>query len=401
MKIVPILFFLAITLILLGCKKDSRPELPEISVINIGQESDWDYWVVGKNDYYYIKAENSLPKSVLFHSSEADKDYSIFFTEDGMPDKVVVDDYIFIFRNFNGRRVDLGIINPTGDIEILRELETDFDWSNITLKNANSIEEWIDVIRWTGRVVAGVPCALSIATAVSTSGITTPLALWSCGNYILKLSGDLAKHEGNIHNGFTDFVDTYGDALLIANCSGGDAKACIFSSSARGYSELADYLEQIETTRAEDVQTTEAALDFGYGDVQITLVWNNEADLDLHVFDPNDEEIWWKYPSSYSGGVLDVDDIDGYGPENVYWSKRGAPTGNYEVYIHYYVWDDQPWRPYTSNYTVLINAFGRIKKFSGSIVLGKTIHIQDFDENGLKSANIRGQFKISAAKKIK
>lgn len=140
-------------------------------------------------------------------------------------------------------------------------------------------------------------------------------------------------------------------------------------------------------------------MEYGYGDVQITLVWDNKADLDLHVYDPYNEEIWWKYKYSYSGGILDVDDINGYGPENIYWPKGEAPIGNYEVYLHYYVWEDEPWRPSTSNYTILINAFGSFKKYAGSIALDETIPIQDFDQTGLKSATIRRSFTISKLKK--
>lgn len=384
-----------------SCKKKSIPELPklpEISVVNISQESDWDYWVVGKKDYYYLKTENSLPKSVLFHSSEANKDYSIFFTDDGRIDKVAVDNYIFILRNFKGNKVDIGIIDPKGNIEILREVATDYDWTNLTQKSAG-ISSNESVIRWTGRVVAGVPCLLSVLEASGTGGALAPLAFWKCGNYLLKLSNDIATNEFDIHNGITNFINSYGDALLVYNCSGADPTGCLIGLSSRGYSQMANNLNQIEGTRSGDVQTTEAALGYGYGDVQATLIWNNNADLDLHVIDPSGEEIWWHNKYSYSGGILDVDDINGYGPENIYWPQGEATNGNYEVYIHYYKWPNETWRPSTSNYTVLLTAFGRIKKFSGSIALDETIHIQDFDQNGLKSATVEKSFTISKLKK--
>lgn len=402
MKNKSVLLLLVFTLTLVGCKKkDSKPELPDLTVVDISMESDWDYWVVGKADYYYIKAENSKPKTVLFHSSEANKDYSIFFTADGKPDKVAVDGYIFVFRNFKGTKVDVGIINPKGEIEILRQLESGCDWSTLSLKSATLDPQWSDVIRWTGRVVGAVPCILSIAATGSTIGIATGIMLWTCGNYILKLSGDIMKNEYNVHNGITDFVDFYSITSLTTNCQSPDPTFCIAGLAAKGLSLTADELEKIENIRSADVQTTEGVLDYGYGDVQITLVWDNTADLDLHVYDPNSEEIWWKYKYSSSGGILDVDDTNGYGPENVYWAKGKAPPGNYKVYLKYYVWEDEPWRPARSNYTILINAFGRVKKYSGSIALGETIHIQDFDQNSFKSATVSDPFKISSAKKIK
>jgi len=83
---------------------------------------------------------------------------------------------------------------------------------------------------------------------------------------------------------------------------------------------------------------TEPAL--GTGDVQVTLRWSGDADIDLHVFDPFGEEIWFSNEEATSGGRLDVDGnagCDGSPPvENVFWPFGGAPSGNYDVYVVYY-----------------------------------------------------------------
>ena len=78
----------------------------------------------------------------------------------------------------------------------------------------------------------------------------------------------------------------------------------------------------------------------GTGDVQVTLRWDNTADLDLHVIDPANEEIWFGSSSSTSGGQLDVDanaGCSGDAPvENVFWPAGGAPNGVYQVSVVYY-----------------------------------------------------------------
>jgi hypothetical protein len=78
----------------------------------------------------------------------------------------------------------------------------------------------------------------------------------------------------------------------------------------------------------------------GTGDVQVTLRWDNTADLDLHVIDPAAEEIWFGSSSSTSGGQLDVDanaGCSGDPPvENIYWPTGGAPSGTYQVSVVYY-----------------------------------------------------------------
>lgn len=91
------------------------------------------------------------------------------------------------------------------------------------------------------------------------------------------------------------------------------------------------------TTPPATTGTTEPPL--GTGDVQVTLRWSGTADLDLHVTDPNGEEISFLATTSSSGGQLDVDCIPGTscaadGPhvENVFWPTGGAPSGDYSAF---------------------------------------------------------------------
>ncbi|MCF8364308.1 MAG: hypothetical protein K9H16_00910 [Bacteroidales bacterium] len=373
--------FIAIVFLMLNysCKKDeeSKPQQPDISVVDVSQTTDWDYWVAGKKDYYFIQTENSKPSVVEFHSYDANKDISIFFSADGLPQKLVVSNYIYLFDNFNGNKVDIGVVYPNGDIEILREVESDADWD--IYKNAVTIDDWSDLVRWTGRVVSGVPCALGVGATVATGGVGWPLAAFTCGNYLLGLSSDIAQNEFDVHNGFTEFVDQYGTVSTYYGCTTDFGVSCLTDLSSNALGDIADHLQELEN-KAEDVNTTEAALYAGSGDVQITLTWNNEADIDLHVFDPDNNEIYWMNPGSPSGGVLDYDDIDGYGPENIYWPKDEAPSGIYSVLIHHYPWEE---KPQSAGFTVLINAFGHVEKFTGSISYDQTISIAEFSENGI------------------
>ena len=385
---------MVIALAIAGCNKDSDTvqTVPDISVIDVGGQSGWNYCVLGLEDYYFIKTENAMPATVLFHSQEAGRDYSVTLSETGTLDKVVIDDYIFSFRNPNGTKVDIGVVYPTGEVEILREVETGFNWDNLPLKSTESFEEWSDVIRWTGRVVSGVPCGLAAAVAVSSGGIATPVAAWACGNYILSLSNDIAVNELEINNGFTDFVGTYGNAQTAISCGSGELIDCSSDAIAMAFSAWADAQEEMEN-REEDLQAMESALEYGYGDVQITLTWDNEADLDLHVFEPSGEEIYYLHDVSATGGTLDVDDTDGFGPENIYWPTGMAPDGTYEVYVHQY-----SSAPASSNYTVLINAFGSIEKYQGTVYPDETVHIANFNSGGSKASQ-EGNFTITKVKK--
>ena len=376
--------------------EESKAKIQDINIVDISDESYWDYCVIGTEDYYFIKTSGNLPEAVLFHSEDTGYDYSIFFTNDGFLDKVCVEDYIVSFKNPDGNKIDIGIIDPDGNIEILREVETDYDWDNYELKSASSIEAWSDVIRWTGRIVSGVPCALSVYAAIATSGVGTPLALWACGNYLLGLSADIMENEFEVYNGFTAYMTVQGAQSTMASCSGLDLWVeCASDLASRGFSAWADHREEIEENRKDDVHLLDAALEYGYGDIQITLTWDNGNDLDLHVIDPNGEEIYFSNPRSESNGILDVDDRNGYGPENIYWETNTALSGTYQVYIHYYSGSSSS---NSSNYKVLINAFGLTKTFTGSITYDETIHITDFDQNGLKSSTLKSSSIITTRK---
>jgi uncharacterized protein YfaP (DUF2135 family) len=77
----------------------------------------------------------------------------------------------------------------------------------------------------------------------------------------------------------------------------------------------------------------------GTGDVQISVTWDSEADLDLHVIEPNGTEIFFGNPRSSTGAELDLDSnagcSDGPRAENIHWVSGLAPRGTYTVRLHY------------------------------------------------------------------
>jgi hypothetical protein len=75
------------------------------------------------------------------------------------------------------------------------------------------------------------------------------------------------------------------------------------------------------------------------GEVTITLIWDSDADLDLHVICPDGSRIFFDQKSG-CGGLLDVDaNVDSPVPnpaENIYWPEGSAPEGKYRVEVHNY-----------------------------------------------------------------
>jgi hypothetical protein len=97
----------------------------------------------------------------------------------------------------------------------------------------------------------------------------------------------------------------------------------------------------------------------GTGDVQVTLSWDTDSDVDLHVVDPAGEEIFYAQRRSASGGELDLDSnagcaIDGVRNENITWPVGRAPRGQYTVRVDY--WSNCAVSQ--TNFTVRINNAG-------------------------------------------
>lgn len=111
------------------------------------------------------------------------------------------------------------------------------------------------------------------------------------------------------------------------------------------------------------------------GDPQFTLLWDSEADLDLHVIEPGGKEIYWEDPKGKRGGELDVDNTKGFGPENIYWLtdvegtgekiKGAGPPGDYKWFVAY--WGGFGGIPRPTKWKVRIKHDGKVTVVNGRL----------------------------------
>jgi hypothetical protein len=112
------------------------------------------------------------------------------------------------------------------------------------------------------------------------------------------------------------------------------------------------------------------ALEVGTGEVQVSISWDVDSDVDLHVEDPNGDEVYWKNEVIDSGGELDLDsnadcELDHKRNENITWSK--APAGTYVVRVDYYRSCDVA----KTNYVVTVRVNGQpTKTYTGTLTGG-------------------------------
>lgn len=102
----------------------------------------------------------------------------------------------------------------------------------------------------------------------------------------------------------------------------------------------------------------------GTGDVKVTLSFDRLHDLDLHVIEPNGDEIFYQRPQSVTGGSLDLDSGANCEPstahsENVFWPPGGAPAGEYRVHVQNF----QSCTPGKIAFTVTVAHGGEVRTF--------------------------------------
>jgi hypothetical protein len=127
------------------------------------------------------------------------------------------------------------------------------------------------------------------------------------------------------------------------------------------------------------------------GAVQVTLTWyvpdTYGRDLDLHVFEPSGEEIYYahaRYPdSSATGGQLDQDVTCGdyhNGQENIFWTDN-PPVGEYIVKVRFFgpcsSGDQTLW-----NYGVRTVVLGNTRTYTGQVTPYETVEVARFSIAG-------------------
>ena len=303
--------------------------------------------------------------------TEGGQELSVELDEDGLPRTLVAGNLTVVFENIVGTQADLAFILPDGTIVPARGVQLPAGVSAAGLRaraNAVSAELDSDALRslqvagfgvdiatcWIGGLVAGFS---GVGTAVGV-GI-----LLSCGNATLTFIAEANPDSFLAPMTFSAEAITVGISLTGCRPSIGGALSCvgvILTSAAA----IRDLLA--ESTQSDLVFLARGVLKTGAGEVKFTLTWDNDADLDLWVTDPCGETISWDHPSSRSGGELDVDDTDGRGPENIFWTAGKAPDGRYTIRVDHYA------GPAPARFNVFMQRPGDVTILAGSVADDQT-----------------------------
>ena len=292
----------------------------------------------------------------------------MYLGDNGFPETIVANGAVMIFENATASTLDVGLVSGNGEIEILRGIQ--FDNSAFFGGGGTISQTFASVLQYTGHaMVQGLGLSSQIATMYPSS-VSQPLSVFSSNSLMASqaVAATAAPASGEV---FTSAAMTYGITTVQAPAD--------LLTLGTGVMQISDNtLTQLEET----INLVEGTLQYGSGDVQVTLTWDNTADLDLYVTDPNGETIYWGQTTSSSGGQLDVDDTDGYGPENIFWENDAAPSGEYLVQLNHYSGDSP------ANYIILVQTGdGDPVQYTGAINDEETLDIVTF-------TIAKGEFKV-------
>jgi hypothetical protein len=289
---------LLIPLTISDCKKE-EPKLDDFYVLNVQAETDWDYWVIGKDGGSFLVQMENSKLSTLFYKPLPNQDgYPIFLDENGLPSITVIQDHIFLFENIRKSLIDFSVILPSGEIKVYRDINVDYDLTEGLPDNKN-IQEVSDIIKFAGKIVGAVSCGVGLAGALPTGGLSLTLAYVGCGAYFVGLIADLLP-ESTITKvtGLSAF--TVGTITKAVGCASGDVVTCglaITSQSLTVAGEIAEDIEnktpQINLARAQ-LKSFEAknSLSIPTIDGQINQTeWSNANSYIISFIRPDGKEI--------------------------------------------------------------------------------------------------------------
>ncbi len=328
-------------------------------------------------------------KGVIWYDP-ASGNYFILYYDSGSPVLSYVDQYLFFMMNFSSMGVDMAVLEPEslgGQIETARSTPyMSFQLFNSS-RSAYSLYSLGGVFRSAAIGMNLHACTLEYYGGDNFTSI--PAYYYPC----TEAAPITGPQSGNtLITGKAGMI-AYLSQLGPADETGLTLTKRVFESEmcTTPLDECIEaYLAQVRpivldaNTDVGDAGMTlrlaQGSLEYGSGDIQVTLAWDTDTDVDLHVFDPNftgteapgtsgDGHIYFAQKTANSGGKLDVDDINGLGPENIYWNAGAAINGNYRVYVFY--WSDyvEPPAAITTNYRVLVKSGEYFKTFDGDLLV--------------------------------
>lgn len=352
---------------------DPEPDLRELLVEGIAASA------TGNPDIPYVAAHENgdvvaafmrdgrLAGAVLLQTDG--NHLTVFADEDGLPELAHYQRHIILYSNWRPAAVDIAVVAPDGSVQVQRD-------AAIPATGAFTSQLLLSASGADGQAATDLRTAISYASLVLGTAICVNAIILSAGVALpcgVAIIGAVSLATRDIP-ALEASSAALGTVAGVAGCAGGDPFSCA-AAVTEGMGVALDATDAALESYEEAVRLARSALDTGGGDVQVTLTWDNTADLDLWVTDPDGVRIYFGNRSSPSGGRLDHDDRDGFGPENVFWPEGLAPRGAYLVQVDHFSGASP------SGFRVLVQAFGMVSSYEGTTFLDQTVDVVRFESD--------------------
>jgi uncharacterized protein YfaP (DUF2135 family) len=311
-------------------------------------------------------------------STPAGGKVSVFPGADGLPRTMVADGTVLVFENWRNGKVDVGVVSPTGQVQTARDVSTGYTGS-ITGMLGDGTGGFFQ-LKVSARLLDLATCVVATGQSEGqpfrtkvpeSAGAATSSSATCQSGRVGALAGVTAANQTKLANALTVSAASLG----IPGCSSGTIAGCKTRVIENAATTLVAATTRYDQAR-DVIEVARGAAATGTGDIKVTLTWDNTADLDLWVTDPAGNRLYYANPSVPSGGELDVDDIDGFGPENAYWPAGTPQGGTFRVQVDHFP------GPAPARWTVLVAQFGRVKTYTGTIAADQTLDIATFVAGG-------------------
>jgi len=374
-----------------------------VDFIDISKQSKWDYMIAGDNGEFIIfnvNKSNNIPTQLCIKpKKDSDTGATLIFKENGLLDKMVINDHIFCYTNYKGYKFDMAVIKPDGTIEYHFDMETETNWDNVA-RSVSSIN--YGSARLTGHEVLSTTLDL-ISHGFGIASCVTMFAMpgfaLSCATYLVDSLADymLGEVYGDDYPIVKEVYDRVQDVL---GCLNKDLTNCVslLIEIVNVFFDLDQDL--IQYGKFEEIEEAIDVLNGDYRnyDIKVTLFWEKGGVLQLLVTEPSGFQVcpaspdWDELPNengyvmwgsnSRTGAKMGSPDGGMTSPFTTYWPKGKAPAGTYKVKVMQYS------AARISDCKVRIYAFGRCKTYAGkagSTLLdpSKYFLIATFDKNGI------------------
>ena len=290
----------------------------------------------------------------------------------GVPSMINDGVNIYLIENVTDVSMDVAIINQAKEIDTWRDVEI-YGLLDARIRSvdvfANALHSLKNAHEVISTITGLVSCASAPVNVFAVAGCASALFNFTSEVYdFLDANNQLGDNRfveffEELRASSEAFFDVYGVSSEIADCLSPIAHsnrvtACVGTFLTLGTNAI-DLAREFVSENQDLIDLARGSLNSGDGSIKVTLTWDNEADLDLHIFDPNGHEIFFGNREVSSGGFLDVDDINGFGPENIFWEE--AVNGQFVVYVNYYSGSSR------ANYSVRVQSGEYTKVYHGSL----------------------------------